>query len=617
MSYYRGAASPYFQGNNPYYVPYWQPYKAPQSVPPGYFDPTPIEGTPDGGYNSYFDPTPIGGSGSYGQYQGGQYFGPGVYLNGSYVQGGDTGSGLFQAGQGVSFASSPASSPFSTPSGGGGFSVPTVSFPSGGGGGFSQSAYAPAASGTPSYVAAAPVGALLTPGGIAEYHQEIIRAGGTPSYAGWRYVPGADTTGYYGGAWQKIAPTAGPTAAVAPPDDYDPGDVDQASADAVQTLTVHEGFTATPVLDNNTGKYEVGYGTEISPADAQQYKNGISTGQAMDLLNNSVSNIETWINSNVAVPLNQNQFDALTDLIYNVGTGSVGNSQLLANLNSGDFDGAAAEFLKGWDTVQGQYSPGLAARRDQEFTLFTTPPPAPAVNDSGPVLSVSPSISIGTYVTPVPFTPFNVSPLSPVGTYTPEVPFNPPYVQPLQPADIPTYNPADPITYDPMSDDPDVVTQVPFTPFHATGINPVVMVGPIELPSPAGYVPPGAYYQGPSKNYYGGGGLAPPQKAKPGPQGHAKPPAQQPARTTGPARSPATPAGRAASPSILPTAPRTTTPRRTPPGTQPYTTTPGTYYYSPAMLPGLMPASLAAPSRDLLLLAGGIAAVAILAKHRG
>jgi len=74
----------------------------------------------------------------------------------------------------------------------------------------------------------------------------------------------------------------------------------------------------------------------------------------------------------VDVAVNQNQFDALVSLCFNIGGGHFCSSTLLKVLNAGNFMAAADQFLV-WDIVGGQQSPGLARRRAAERALFVTP----------------------------------------------------------------------------------------------------------------------------------------------------------------------------------------------------------------------------------------------------
>ncbi len=71
----------------------------------------------------------------------------------------------------------------------------------------------------------------------------------------------------------------------------------------------------------------------------------------------------------VTVPLNQNQFDALVSLTYNIGSGAFNNSTLLKKLNKGDYQGAADQFLV-WNKAGGKVMKGLVRRREAEQALF-------------------------------------------------------------------------------------------------------------------------------------------------------------------------------------------------------------------------------------------------------
>lgn len=76
------------------------------------------------------------------------------------------------------------------------------------------------------------------------------------------------------------------------------------------------------------------------------------------------------------VTLNQNQFDACADFVFNEGIGRFMRSTLLKLLLAGDFDGAAAQFLV-WDKMEegGELvmSEGLLDRRKAEQALFLKP----------------------------------------------------------------------------------------------------------------------------------------------------------------------------------------------------------------------------------------------------
>lgn len=70
-----------------------------------------------------------------------------------------------------------------------------------------------------------------------------------------------------------------------------------------------------------------------------------------------------------ASALSQSQFDALAAFAFNCGLGALQASTLRRKYNSGDVEGAAAEFLK-WNKGGGRILPGLTRRRLAEQALF-------------------------------------------------------------------------------------------------------------------------------------------------------------------------------------------------------------------------------------------------------
>lgn len=122
------------------------------------------------------------------------------------------------------------------------------------------------------------------------------------------------------------------------------------------------------------GVWTIGYGW-TGPVEGIPVHGGmiISQDTAEILLRNGLLQYERAINQLVTATLNQNQFDALVSLAYNIGLGAFERSTLLKKLNDGDMDGAAAEFLR-WNKAGGKVLPGLDTRRKAEATLFQTIP---------------------------------------------------------------------------------------------------------------------------------------------------------------------------------------------------------------------------------------------------
>jgi lysozyme len=72
----------------------------------------------------------------------------------------------------------------------------------------------------------------------------------------------------------------------------------------------------------------------------------------------------------ITVPLNDNQWSALTSLVYNIGFGAFKRSTLLRLLNAGATkEEVAKQFLR-WNKAGGKEIKGLTNRRQAEFNLF-------------------------------------------------------------------------------------------------------------------------------------------------------------------------------------------------------------------------------------------------------
>jgi lysozyme len=75
------------------------------------------------------------------------------------------------------------------------------------------------------------------------------------------------------------------------------------------------------------------------------------------------------VNTLVHISLTQGEFDAVTDLVYNIGAGNFATSTMLKLLNDNEVALAANEFEK-WDKAGGQVVAGLLRRRVAEKAEF-------------------------------------------------------------------------------------------------------------------------------------------------------------------------------------------------------------------------------------------------------
>lgn len=142
------------------------------------------------------------------------------------------------------------------------------------------------------------------------------------------------------------------------------------SENGINFIKQYEGFRSDPYLDS-AGIPTIGYGT-ICYLDGTRVTMDdppINEMQAQGYLQNNINGKCAVLNNIITVDLNQNQYDALCSLAYNIGINAFKNSTLLKDLNNSDYQGAYAQFLV-WDKAGGQVNQGLLNRRKAEQALF-------------------------------------------------------------------------------------------------------------------------------------------------------------------------------------------------------------------------------------------------------
>ena len=122
--------------------------------------------------------------------------------------------------------------------------------------------------------------------------------------------------------------------------------------------------------DDGVGVWTIGFGTTVYPNGIKVKKGDTCTeAQAKTYMAHDLKKFEAAVNKAVTVTLNQNQFDALVSLAYNIGTGAFSKSTLVKKLNVNDIRGAADQFDI-WVNAGGKRMQGLVNRRAKEKTLF-------------------------------------------------------------------------------------------------------------------------------------------------------------------------------------------------------------------------------------------------------
>jgi len=122
------------------------------------------------------------------------------------------------------------------------------------------------------------------------------------------------------------------------------------------------------------GKWTIGVGHLLTREEIMggKYDDGITEAEALELLAADVGPAEDAVNRYVAVPLNQNQFDALCSMVFNIGASAFQKSTLLKVLNDGDYDGVPEQMLK-WVRAGRKILYGLVNRRNNEIKLWHKP----------------------------------------------------------------------------------------------------------------------------------------------------------------------------------------------------------------------------------------------------
>lgn len=158
------------------------------------------------------------------------------------------------------------------------------------------------------------------------------------------------------------------------------------SAAGRQAIAAREGNKLKAYRDS-VGIWTIGVGhTTAAGLPAVTAGMKITAQQSDEILSRDLADVENDLNAIVKVPVNQNQFDALASIHFNIGPGSFRSSTLLKKLNAKDYAGAADQFLV-WNkgTINGKkvVIDGLVDRRKKEraqflsTTVAAAPEPAP------------------------------------------------------------------------------------------------------------------------------------------------------------------------------------------------------------------------------------------------
>jgi len=128
-----------------------------------------------------------------------------------------------------------------------------------------------------------------------------------------------------------------------------------------------EGFRAQAYQDV-VGVWTIGYGFTEGVTEGQH----MTRAQADARLATELLRYEAAVLAACKVEPNQNQFDALVSLAWNIGPGAMAKSSVIKAHNRGDTQAAARAFGL-WNKAGGKEWPGLVRRRAAEAAIYLEP----------------------------------------------------------------------------------------------------------------------------------------------------------------------------------------------------------------------------------------------------
>ena len=112
------------------------------------------------------------------------------------------------------------------------------------------------------------------------------------------------------------------------------------------------------------GLWTIGVGHLIKPDEQHLINTVLTDAQVEELFKSDARWCDDAIRASVRVPINQNQYDALASLCYNIGANAFKTSRLVKALNTGNYK-LAGEYFMDWVRPS-----VLTNRRKQEKAIF-------------------------------------------------------------------------------------------------------------------------------------------------------------------------------------------------------------------------------------------------------
>jgi lysozyme len=118
----------------------------------------------------------------------------------------------------------------------------------------------------------------------------------------------------------------------------------------------------------------IGYGNTFYPSGKKvtMNDNPISLLTAKWMLKETADKFAADVNKMIKANLNQNQFNAIVSIAYNIGLAGLAKSSLLKKVNANPIDATIRNSFLVWNKAGGKINNGLTKRRTKEANLYFT-----------------------------------------------------------------------------------------------------------------------------------------------------------------------------------------------------------------------------------------------------
>lgn len=143
----------------------------------------------------------------------------------------------------------------------------------------------------------------------------------------------------------------------------------ETSEKGIEFLGKEEGLVLKPYLDS-VKKPTIGYGSTYweDGTPVKMTDKPITKARAVELFRKTLKRYEAQVNKSITRSINQNQFDALVSLCYNIGTAGFAGSTVVKRVNANPCDPTIKDAFWMWKNAGG--TPILLGRRKREAVLY-------------------------------------------------------------------------------------------------------------------------------------------------------------------------------------------------------------------------------------------------------